>query len=152
MLLVDDYTRMIVLCFLSKKSQVFENFNIYKEMVENKIDSKIKCLRSNNGGEFKTKFFMDFCSKHGIKRQFSIARAPQQNGVVERKNTTVQEMDITMLMDSKLLNVFWEQEVYTTVHIQNKLMLKNNSDKTPYELWKGRQANLKHFIVLGRKC
>jgi hypothetical protein len=42
--------------------------------------------------------------------------------------------------------------VYTKVHIQNKLMLKNNSDKTPYELWKGRQANLKHFIVLGSKC
>jgi transposase InsO family protein len=86
--------------------EVFEKFNIYKEMVENKIDSRIKCLRSNNGGEFKTKIVMDFCSKNGIKRQFSTARAPQQNGVVERKNMIVQEMDITMLMDSKLTNVF----------------------------------------------
>jgi transposase InsO family protein len=46
-------------------------------MVENEIDSKIKCLRSDNGGEFNSKEFMDFCSKHGIKRKFSIARTPQ---------------------------------------------------------------------------
>jgi transposase InsO family protein len=58
-------------------------------MVENEMDSKIKCLRSDNGGEFTSKEFMDFCIKHGIKRQFSIARTPQQNGVVERKNMIV---------------------------------------------------------------
>jgi transposase InsO family protein len=55
-------------------------------MVENEMDSKIKCLRSDNGGEFTSKEFMDYCSNHGIKRQFSIARTPQQNGFVERKN------------------------------------------------------------------
>jgi transposase InsO family protein len=88
MLLVDDYTRMTAVCFLRKKSEAFENFKIYKEMVENEMDSKIKCLRSDNGGEFTSKEFMDFCSKHGIKRKFFIARTPQQNGVVERKNMT----------------------------------------------------------------
>jgi transposase InsO family protein len=138
MLLVDDYTRMIAVCFLRKKSEAFENFKIYKEMVENEIDSNIKCLRSDNGGEFTSKEFMDFCSEHGIKRQFLIARTPQQNGVVERKNMTIQEMARTMLMDSKLTYVFWAQVVHTTVHIQNKVMLRNNSDKNPYELWKGR--------------
>jgi hypothetical protein len=72
MLLVYDYTRMTVVFFLRKKSEAFENFKIYKEMVENKMDSKIKCLRSDNGGEFTSKEFMDFYSKHGIKRQFSM--------------------------------------------------------------------------------
>jgi transposase InsO family protein len=61
-------------------------------MVENEMHSKIKCLRFDNGGEFTSKEFMDYCSMHGIKSQFSIARTPQQNGVVERKNMTVQEM------------------------------------------------------------
>jgi transposase InsO family protein len=69
-------------------------------MVENEIDSKIKCLRSDNGGEFTSKEFIDYYSRHGIKRQFSVARTPQQNGVVERKNMTIQEMARTMLMDS----------------------------------------------------
>jgi hypothetical protein len=36
-----------------------------------------------------------------------------------------------MLMDSKLTDMFWTQEVHTTIHIQNIAMLKNNTDKTP---------------------
>jgi transposase InsO family protein len=92
MLLVDDYTRMTAVFFLKNKSESFENFKIYKEMVENEMESKIKCLRYDKGGDFTSKEFMDYCNNHGIKRQFSIARTPQQNGVVERKNMTIQEM------------------------------------------------------------
>jgi transposase InsO family protein len=77
MLLVDDYTRMTAVCFLKNKLEAFENFKIYKEMVENEMDSRIKCLISDNGGEFTSKEFMDYCNNHGIKRQFSIARTPQ---------------------------------------------------------------------------
>ena len=58
----------------------------------------------------------------------------------------------TMIMDSKLTNIFWTQVVHTTVHIQNRVMLRNNTDKTPYELWKGRPTNVKHFRVFGSKC
>jgi transposase InsO family protein len=93
MLLVDDYTRMNAVFFLKNNSEAFENFKVYKEMVENEINSKIKCLRSDNGGYFTSKEFMDYCIRHGIKRKFSIARTPQQHEVVERKNMTVQEMD-----------------------------------------------------------
>jgi hypothetical protein len=69
MLLVDDYTRMIVVFFIKNKSEAFENFKIYKEMVENEMDSKIKFLKSNNGGDFTSKEFMDYCNSHGIKRK-----------------------------------------------------------------------------------
>jgi hypothetical protein len=58
----------------------------------------------------------------------------------------------TMLMDSKLIDIFWTQAVHTTVHIQNRVILRNNIDKTPYNLWKGRRTNVKHFIVFGIKC
>jgi hypothetical protein len=58
----------------------------------------------------------------------------------------------TMLMDSKLIDIFWTQAVNTVVHIQNRVMLRNITDKTPYDLWKGRLANVKHFIVFGSKC
>jgi hypothetical protein len=60
-------------------------------------------------------------------------------------------MDRTMLMDFKLTYIFWTHAVHTTVHIQNKIMLRNNTGKTPYELRKGRPTNVKHFIVFGRK-
>jgi predicted nucleotidyltransferase len=58
----------------------------------------------------------------------------------------------TMLMDSKLTDVFWAHAVHTTVHIQNRVMLRNNNDKTPYDLWKGRPTNVKYLIVFGSKC
>jgi hypothetical protein len=77
MLLVDDYTRMTTVCFLKNKSEAFENFKIYKEMVENEMDSRIKCLRLDNGGEFTSKEFMDYYNNHGIKRKLFVSRTPQ---------------------------------------------------------------------------
>jgi hypothetical protein len=77
MLLVDDYKRITAVCFLKNKSEAFENFKVYKDMVENEMDLKIKCLRYNNGGEFSSKEFMDYFSRHEIKRKFSVARTPQ---------------------------------------------------------------------------
>jgi hypothetical protein len=109
-------------------------------------------LRYDNGGEFTSKEFMDYCSSHGIKRKFFVSRTPQHNGVVERKDKTIQEMARTMIMDFKLTDIFWTQAVHTTVHIQNRVMLRNNTDKTPYKLWKGRPANVKPFRVFGSKC
>jgi transposase InsO family protein len=100
-------------------------------------------LRFDYGGEFTSNEFMDYRNMNGIKRQFSIARTPQQNGVVERKNMTIWEMARTMLMDFKLIDIFWTQTVHTTIHIQNKVMLIENADKTSYELWKERAANVK---------
>jgi hypothetical protein len=63
-----------------------------------------------------------------------------------------QEMARTMLMDSKLTDIIWTHAVHTIVHIQNRVMLRNNTDKTPYELWKGRPTNVKHFRFFGSKC
>jgi hypothetical protein len=76
MLSVYDYKRMTAVFFLRNKSEAFENFKVYKEMVENEMDSKIKCLRFDNGGEFNSKEFMDYCSRHGIKRKFLFAMTP----------------------------------------------------------------------------
>jgi transposase InsO family protein len=152
MLLVYYYTRMITVSFLKNKSEAFEKFKFYKEMVENEMDSTIKCLRYDNGRDFSSKYLMDYCNRHGIKRKFFIGRTPQYNGVVERKNRTIQEICRTMLMDSKLKEMFWTHAMHTKIHIQNTLILKNNNEKNPYELWKGRPTNVKHFRVFGRKC
>ena len=107
MLLIDDYTKMTLVAFLKEKSESFEKFKIFKEMGENKPSMKIKCLRSDNGGEFTSKEFNAFCEGHGIKRQFSATKTPQQNGFVKRKNRTVQEATKTLLNEAKLSNSFW---------------------------------------------
>jgi hypothetical protein len=55
-------------------------------------------------------------------------------------------------MDFKLTDIFWTQVVHTSFHIQNRVIIRNKIDKTPYELWKGRPTNVKHFRVFGSKC
>ena len=120
MLLIDDYTKMTWVTFLKEKLESFEKFKIFKEMVENETYMKIKCLRSDNGGQFTSNEFNEFCEIHGIKRQFSAAKNPEQNGVVERKNRTVQEEAKTMLNEAKLSDAYWKEVVYTTIDIINR--------------------------------
>jgi hypothetical protein len=62
------------------------------------------------------------------------------------------EMARTMLNESRLNDMFWPQAVHIAVHILNISFLRNNKDKTPYQLWKGRPANIKHFRIFGSKC
>ena len=62
------------------------------------------------------------------------------------------EMARTMLNEASLKYIFWPQVVHTVVHIWNRSLLRNNADKTPYQLWKGRLANIKHFRIFGSKC
>lgn len=106
MLLIDDYYKMTWVTFLEEKSEAFERFKVFKSMVENQVNAKIKCLRSNKGGEFTSNEFDYFCVKHGIIRHLSIPRNPQQKEAVERKNRTIIEMAITMTKDANLVNVY----------------------------------------------
>ena len=67
---------------LKHKDKAFEKFQAFKAFVENESDRKIKCLRSDRGGEFISDEFIEFCEQHGIKRELSTARTPQKNGVL----------------------------------------------------------------------
>ncbi|GJY00519.1 putative ribonuclease H-like domain-containing protein [Tanacetum coccineum] len=78
---------------------------------ENQLNQKVKTIRSDNGTEFKNKEVIEFCGLKGIKREYSNARTPQQNGVAERKNRTLIEAARTMLADSFLPNTFWAEAV-----------------------------------------
>jgi len=91
---------MVWIGLMKHKDEAFEKFKSFKALVENKSYYKIKCLRSDRGGEFTSNEFFDFCEEHGIRREFSTARTPQQNGVVERMNRTIQQMACAMLDES----------------------------------------------------
>ncbi|GKG55544.1 putative ribonuclease H-like domain-containing protein, partial [Tanacetum coccineum] len=69
--------------------------------IENQLDHKENVIRCDNGTEFKTSVMNQFCEMKGIKREFSIVKTPQQNGVAERRNITLIKAARTMLVDSK---------------------------------------------------
>ena len=119
MLLIDDYTRVTWVAFLKEKLEAFENFKIFKAMAKNESGMKIKCIRLYNGGEFTSNEFNELCEGHVIKTQFSTAKTPQRNGVVERKNRKDQEAVRTMLNEAKLSDSFWREAVYIAVYILN---------------------------------
>ncbi|GJZ38628.1 ribonuclease H-like domain-containing protein [Tanacetum coccineum] len=79
-----------------------------------------------------------FYDMKGIKREFSVARTPLQNGVAERKNRTLIEAARTMLVDSKLPTTFWAEAVNTACYVLNRALVIKPHNKTPYELIRGR--------------
>ena len=96
--------------------------------------------------------FFYFCEEHGIRREFSTARTPQQNGVVERMNRTVQKMARAMLDESRIPATFWGEAAFATITILNKTNVRVNNTQTPHKLWYGKTSIVKYFKNFGRKC
>ncbi|GKA05161.1 putative ribonuclease H-like domain-containing protein [Tanacetum coccineum] len=137
LVVTDDYSRFSWVFFLTTKDETSEILKNFIKEIENLVDKKVKIIRSDNGTEFKNKVIDDFCREKSIKREYSVARTPQQNGVAERKNRTLIEAARTMLADSKLPTTFWAEAVSTVCYVQNRVLIVKPYNKTPYELFRG---------------
>ncbi|GJZ07801.1 putative ribonuclease H-like domain-containing protein [Tanacetum coccineum] len=111
LVVTDDYSRFTWVFFLTTKDETSEILKNFIKEIENLVDKKVKIIRSDNGTEFKNKVMDDFYREKGIKREYSVARTPQQNGVAERRNMILIEAARTMLADSKLPTTFWAEAV-----------------------------------------
>ena len=151
MLIIDDYSRLTWVAFLKEKVEAFEKFKIFKALTENQTGKRLKAIRLDRGGEFMSSDFKELCDKHGIKREYTIPGTPEQNGVVERQNITVQQMARSMMNEKNIGQTYWVEATHTTIHILNKSHLRPHSEKTPYELWYGRTTTIKHFKFFGSK-
>nr|GEU35697.1 pentatricopeptide repeat-containing protein At1g80270, mitochondrial-like [Tanacetum cinerariifolium] len=89
------------------------------------------------------------CEIRRIKREFSVARTPQQNRVVERKNRTLIEAARTMLADLKLPTTFWAEAVNTACYVQNRVLVIKPHNTTLYELFLGRKPALSFMRPFG---
>ena len=87
---IDDYHCKTWVYFLNSKDEILGKFKEFKALVENLFKRKIKILRSDNGGEYTSKWFLRFCRDVEIKRELTTPYNPQQNGVAERKNKTME--------------------------------------------------------------
>ncbi|GKE73851.1 putative ribonuclease H-like domain-containing protein, partial [Tanacetum coccineum] len=120
LVVTDDYSRFSWVFFLATKDETSGILKSFKTGVENLIDQRVKVIRCDNGTEFKNKEMNQFCKRKCIKREFSVARTPQQNGVAEKKNRTLIEAARTMLADFKLPTTFWAEAVNTACYVQNR--------------------------------
>nr|GEX49468.1 putative ribonuclease H-like domain-containing protein [Tanacetum cinerariifolium] len=120
LVVTDDFSRFTWNFFLKTKDETSGILRNFITEIENLKELKIKITRK------------------GIKREFSNARTPQQNGVAERRNMTLIEAARTMLADAKLPVTFWAEAVNTACYVQNRVLVNKSQNKTPYELFNGR--------------
>lgn len=145
---IDDYTHFVWVYLLSNKSEVFERFKEYYYYATNHFNANILKLKSDNGGEYTSREFQDFCYNKGIQMHYTVPYNPQMNGVAERMNRTLIEKAKTVLLDSQLGKEFWGHAVLFSAYVTNRSPTEGKR-QTPSELWEGRKPNVSNMRVFG---
>ncbi|GJR18304.1 retrovirus-related pol polyprotein from transposon TNT 1-94 [Tanacetum coccineum] len=109
-------------------------------------------VRSYGGNRYTLVIVDDYSSFVMPMVLLTTSRLHASNGMVERKNRTLQEMSRTMLNEQSLPQKFWRNAVDTSTYILNQILIRAILGKTPYEILRGRKPTLDYFRVFGSKC
>lgn len=148
MTIIDDFSRYTVVCLLRHKSDAAACIKRYVAHVKNLFGRAPCVIRSDGGGEYVNHELKQFYAEEGIQAQITAAYSPQQNGVAERKNRTLQEMATCMLLDAGLKKAYWGEAIMTASYLQNRLPSRS-VDTTPYERWYNKKPSMQHLRVFG---
>ena len=132
---IEDFTKYDHVYLISHKSKAFECFKSYSRLVENKLNVNIKALRTDQGHEYLSYLFKNYCDGKGIARQLTIPSTLQQIGIVEKGNRTMLDMVRSMMVQANLPISFWGDALLSTTYIFNQVPSKS-VPSSPYELWK----------------
>jgi len=146
---IDDYSRRVWVFVLKNKSDTFGKFKEWHTLIENQMGTKLKVLRTDNGLEFVSEQFNEFCRLKGIKWHRTVPRTPQQNGLVERMNRTLLERVRCMLLGAGLPKSFWGEALTITAYLINRCPSTGIDFKTPMEVWSGKPADYSSLKVFG---
>ena len=149
MSIIDDYSRKVWVYLLKTKDEAFGTFVKWKRLTENQTGLKVKKLRTDNGLEFCSAEFNDYCNKEGIARHHTVRSTPQQNGLAERMNRTLLERVRCMLKGAGLEKKFWGEAITTACYLINRCPSAAIDFKTPQEKWTGQAPNFDHLKVFG---
>lgn len=132
---IDDYSHFTSVYMMSNKSETLDKFKEFKSMAENLHGTKIANLRCDNGGEYSSNGFKDFCKKSGILIQYTNAYTPEQNGKSERMNRTLIEKARSLFSASCLPKFLWSEGVYCANYLTNRSPTSSlQYNKTPAEM------------------
>lgn len=146
---IDDYSGIIMVYFLKEKSDTIHATE--KFLADCAPYGSVKCIRSDNGGEFTSKAFESILVKHSIKHEKSAPYSPHQNGTIERAWRSIFEMARCMLLESKLQKCFWTYAVMSTVYIRNRCF-NDRLKKTPFEVFTGAKPDISNMHIFGSVC
>lgn len=152
----DDYSRASIVYCVKNKSEVLGKFKEFVAMAEAFHGKKVAKLKSDNGGEYKSMGFEEWCKEKGIQTIFTVSYNPEMNSVSERLNRTLEEKANTMLLASGLDDKFWNEAIITANYIKNRsptsAVGKQFEPKTPAEIWFGTKPNLSNLRIFGCEC
>ena len=137
---------------LKNKSEQSKYFREFKALYENKTESKVKELRSDNGLEYFSNEFQKYLKDEGIKHNTSVAYVAQSNGKAERLNLTLIGKARTMLNSAMLDQNMWGSAILTANYLRNRSPCKTINFQTPYKLMFNKNPNLKHLRIFGCKA
>jgi transposase InsO family protein len=146
---IDDYSRKTWMYLLKSKDEVFNKFQEFKAEIENLMKKKIKTLRTDNGGEYTSKELFSFYKSTRIRRELVVPHNPQQNGVVERKNRSIEETIKALLNDQDLSMFLWGEATMTKIYIQNRIPHRILKDMTPEEAFSVKKPNVENLRIFG---
>nr|GEZ90457.1 hypothetical protein [Tanacetum cinerariifolium] len=116
------------------------------------LHGQVRIVRTDKGTKFLNKTLHTYFASEGINHQTSVARTPEQNGVVERRNHTLVEAARTMLNVAKVPLFFWVEAIATTCFTQNRSLVIPRHEKTPYRIINDRKPSVKFFYIFGSLC
>lgn len=148
---IDYHLRKVWVYALKTKDQVLDTFKQFQAVVERQTGKKLKCIRSDNGGEYIGPFD-EYCRSQGIRHQKTPPKTPQLNGLAERMNRTLVERVRCLLSESKLPKSFWGETLYTVAHVINLSPTVSLDGAVPDSVWFGRDVLYDHLRVFGCKA
>nr|GEV13453.1 retrovirus-related Pol polyprotein from transposon TNT 1-94 [Tanacetum cinerariifolium] len=108
--------------------------------------------KTDNRTEFVNQTLREYYEQVGISHETFVARSPQQNGVIKRRNRTLIEVARTMLIYARALLFLWAEAVATACSTQNLSIICLRHGKTPYVLLHDKLPDISFFYVFGALC
>ncbi|GJU80163.1 retrovirus-related pol polyprotein from transposon TNT 1-94 [Tanacetum coccineum] len=124
LVIVDDYSRFTWVRFLRTKNEAPEAIIKCIKNIQVCLNATVRNVQTDNGTEFVNQILHEFYENVGISHQTSVARTPQQNDVVERRNQTLVEAARTMLIFSKAPLFLWAEAINTACYTQNRSLIR----------------------------
>jgi hypothetical protein len=148
---IDDYSRKLWVYPLKRKDQVLGAFKEFQASVERETGKKLKCIRTDNGGEYCGPFDA-YCREQGIRHQKTPPKTPQLNGLAERMNRTLVERVRCLLSEAKLPQSFWVEALSTATHVINLSPVYALQGDVPDRVWYKKDVSYDHLRVFGCKA